>query len=509
MGVGMRAAGAVRMGIALAGLLAAAAWPKVAPNGLFTSEMVLQHGMALPVWGTAAAGEKITVRISGQAKTAVADANGAWKVKLDSLAVGGPLAMSIEGVDTVALTNVMVGEVWLCSGQSNMTIGLGSCGYDAKIEAAGRPDLRLFSRKSDIPGSGPWKACSPASAQGFPATAFFYGRYLQDSLQMPVGIIVGAVGATLVEQWMSTRSVLDDPDLDTSDVFAGGSDGGFADGKKAGGLYRNVIEPLVPFAIRGMAWYQGEWNTNRGAHPEKYQGRFKELIDGWRTAWGQGSVPFQFVQLPNFKSTDAWPEIREAQRLTRRNVPGTAMAIAIDLGGVAGFPDSTELHPKNKKDVGYRLALLALADTYKRPIAAPSGPLFKSMSVRNDTARLVFDYAGSGLMAKDGMLKGFEIAASNDTNFTAASYEVAGKDILVYKPGSKIARVRYAWASAPIASLYNKEGLPASPFQTYASDVTGLAFRGKVPMTKAPAGAFDAAGRKTTPHRTASPRLPP
>jgi sialate O-acetylesterase len=487
--------------------LAAAAWPAVTMNRLFTSNMVLQHGMGVPVWGGAAAGEKITVRLNGQAKSAVAGANGAWRVKLDPLPIGGPHQMVIQGVDTVTLGNVMVGEVWLCSGQSNMTIGLGSSLYDSKVEAAGLTDLRLYSAKSDIVGVGPWNECTPATAQRFPATAFFYGKFLRDSLKIPIGIIVGAVGATVVEQWMSTQSILDDPELDTSNVFAIASDGGFAGGQKGGALFREIIAPLIPFAIRGTAWYQGEWNTAGNANPGKYQVRFQNLIKGWRAEWGQGDFPFHFVQLPNFKSPNAWPTIREAQRLAHKNMANTAMAITIDLGGgVPGFPDSTELHPRNKKDVGFRLALLALARTYGHGIPAPSGPLFKGMSVRNDTARLSFDHAGSGLVAKGGSLTGFEIAAANDTNFLPASAWVSANEVTVTKPGSRITRVRYAWASNPIACLYNKEGLPASPFQTYAADVTGLAGKGnptardgrKEPFSGS-ARTFDLAGRRLEP----------
>ena len=464
--------------------MAAPVRPAITMNRLFTDNMVLQHGMALPVWGTAAAGEKITVKLNGQTKTATAGATGAWKLKLDSLAIGGPFQMVIQGSDTltgagnITLGNVMVGEVWLCSGQSNMTISLNNF-YNPNIEAAGLNNVRLFSEKSDIVGVGPWNECTPATAAKFPATAFFVGKILSDSLKIPIGIIVGAVGATMIEEWLSTQSILDDPDLDTAQVFTDGSDGGFPGGNKGGGLYRAVIAPLIPFAIRGMFWYQGEWNTSANKHPEKYQNRFTELLKGWRTEWDQGDFPIYFVQLPNFKSRDDWATIREAQRLNLKSVANTGMAIAVDLGGgVPGFPDSTELHPRDKKDVGYRLVLPALAHTYGHKILAASGPLFKSLSIRNDTAHLSFEYIGSGLTAKNGSLGGFEIAVANDTNYVAAYASIAGSEVLVYKPGSNITRVRYAWASNPTATLYNKEGLPASPFQTYSTDVTGLAGKG-------------------------------
>ena len=308
--------------------------------------------------------------------------------------------------------------------------------------------------------------------------------------------------------------------MDSNTIINIGSDGGFADGKKAGGLYRNIIAPLAPYAIRGMAWYQGEWNTGGSGFRDKYQSRMQRLIDGWRADWGQGPLPFEIVQLPNFATNDPWQVIREAQRLTRKNVANTGMAITIDLGGgVPGFPDSTELHPRNKKDVGYRLALLALADTYGHKLVAASGPLFKSMSIRNDSAHLVFDYAGSGLIAKGVGLVGFEIATAIDTNFVAASAHIAGTEVVVHKTGAKVTRVRYAWAANPVASLYNKEGLPASPFQTYTSDVVGLLLGAGRPAqgeVRAAPKNWDARGRRLDPGLSASPeifqrryRLPP
>jgi sialate O-acetylesterase len=466
--------------------LAPAVWPTVTMNGLFTNNMVLQHGMAVPVWGTASAGENISVSINGQTKTAIAGTSGAWKVVLDSLAIGGPFQMAIHGANAITLTNVMVGDVWLCSGQSNMTIGLGAFSYrdSLKTLTAGLGNVRLFSEKSDMHGIGPWYACSTSSIAGdFSATAFFFGKYLHDSLNIPIGLIVSAVGATFIEQWMPTQALIDDPELDTSTVMNGGNDGGLQSGLKAGGLYRGFIVPIQPFAIQGTIWYQGEWNTNPSlGSPNKYQTRFTELINGWRTEWGQGNFPFYFVQLPNFNSNDPWATIREAQRLTNKNVANTGMAIAIDLGNkVPGYPDSTELHPRDKRDVGYRLALIALDHAYKRTNPVASGPLFKSMFVRNDTAHLSFDYVGSGLTAKNGALKAFEIAAANDANFVAASANVASSgEVIVYKPGSKVTRVRYAWASNPVSTLYNREGLPASPFMSYVSDITEAQRKGPI-----------------------------
>jgi len=458
-------------------------------NPLFTNNMVLQHGMAVPVWGTAAANETVSVSINGRTKTTTASATGAWKVNLDSLSIGGPLQMVIQGTNTITLSNVMAGDVWLCSGQSNMTIGLGAfSAYADSLKAltAGLGNVRLFSEKSDMQGVGPWYACSTSSiAGGFSATAFFYGKYLYDSLKIPIGLIVSAVGATLLEQWMSTQSVIDDPDLDTSTIMTGGSAGGLTNGLEASGLYRGFIVPIQPFAIRGTIWYQGEWNTNTSiGSPNKYQNRFPELINGWRAAWGQGDFPFLFVQLPNYKSTDPWATIREAQRLTNRSVANTGIAIAIDLGNrVPGYPDSTELHPRDKRDVGYRLALISLDHVYKHTNPAASGPLFKSLYIRNDTAHVSFDYVGSALVPKNGPLQTFQIASANDTNFVNATAVISSHEVLVYKPGSKIARVRYAYSSDPPSTLYNQEGLPAAPFMSYVSDITDVEWNGRINAT--------------------------
>ncbi len=257
---------------------------------------------------------------------------------------------------------------------------------------------------------------------------------------------------------MSTQSILDDPDLDTSTVVQSPA--------KAGDLYRADIAPLIPFAFRGVIWYQGETNAVSAYWPDKYQGRFKELIDGWRNAWGTGDFPFYYVQLPNY-DLDEFLIIREAQRLTLNNVQNTGMAITIDIG------DSTNLHPTDKADVGYRLALNALYKTYGHSNLVSSGPLFKDLYVTGDTAHLSFDYVGSGLVAKGGQLSGFEIASA-DTHFIAATAVIINNQVLVYKPGSRVINVRYAWAPNPKATLYNKEGLPASPFKTYSSDFVGV-----------------------------------
>jgi sialate O-acetylesterase len=452
-------------------IMATAGFGTVTPNRLFTNNMVLQHGAAIPVWGAAAAGETVTVQIGGQTKSTTAAADGSWKVTLDSLPVtAAPLQMTIKGSNALTLTNVLVGDVWLCSGQSNMQFGLLDFGYNPSVEAAGMTPVRLLTLTS----KNGWSECSPSTAGGFSAVAFFFGKNLYDSLKIPIGLAVAAVGATCVEQWMTPKSVAADPDPTLASFrcsYCGGDTTGPVDPKNVSALYRMYIAPTVPFAIKGIAWYQGEWNTfvNNGVnHPEKFLTRFEELVTGWRSEWNRGDLPFYYVQLPNYFSTSMnWPLIREDQRLALKDLKKTGMAITIDIG------DSATVHPTNKRDVGYRLALVALEKSYGHTKLVGSGPLFRNFYIVKDTAHLMFDYAGSGLVAKNSQLGGFEVA-SKDSDFTAATAVLRGNEVVVYKPGGKVANVRYAWASNPKPTLYNKENLPASPFRTYASDVVGV-----------------------------------
>ncbi len=452
--------------------LACVAKPDVTMNRLFANNMVLQHGMPVPVWGTAAAGEVVTVQFGGQTKSSTATSAGTWKITLDSLSISNiPGQMVVRGTNTITVSNILVGDVWLCSGQSNMQFGLSSFGYNAATEAVGMTSVRLLT----LTTSSTWSECSPSTAGGFSATAFFYAKYLYDSLKIPLGLMVAAIGATYVEQWMSPQSVTADGDPTLLSFHTGSGDTtGPIDPRNAAGLYRMYIALVVPFAIKGVAWYQGEWNTivNTYSHPEKYQIRFEELIKGWRKEWPQGNFPFYYVQLPNYYSTSMkWPQIREAQRLALKDVPKTGMAITIDIG------DSASYHPTDKRDVGFRLALVALEKTYGHTKLVGSGPLFRSFSIIKDTAHVTFDYIGSGLVAKNGVLGGFE-TASKDTDFTPATAVLRGNEVIVYNPGSKVVNVRYAWVCNPHPTLFNKENLPASPFRTYASDLVGV----NVPM---------------------------
>jgi len=428
---------------------AAAARAEVKLPGVFADHMVLQRDITLPVWGWAEAGEKVTVTLEAQSKSATAGKDGKWSVRLDPIKAGGPFVLKIQGKNSIEIKDVLVGEVWLCSGQSNMAMSVRGVN-DAKAEAASAnlPKIRMMAvsrRSAKTPQDncgGKWMVCSPAAVGRFSATAFFFGRKLHEELNVPIGLINSSVGGTPIEAWTGPRN--------------------------SGVLYNGMIAPLVPYAIRGAIWYQGERNT-RARNPGKYAGQLAAMIRDWRGVWGQapcgGDFPFIYVQLPNFQKpqtkpseTNGWVLVQEAMLKTLK-VPNTGMAVTIDIGS------GGNIHPKNKQGVGKRLALWALAKTYGKEIVY-CGPLYKSMTTQGGKIVLKFDCVGGGLTAKGGKLKGFAIAGA-DRKFVWADAKIQGSTIVVASPDVKApTAVRYAWAANPACNLYNKEHLPASPFRT-------------------------------------------
>ncbi len=477
---------------------------EVKPNSLFGDGAVLQQGIEVPVWGTARDGETVVVKFQDQ-KVSTTAKNGRWSVKLKKLKAGGPFTMTISGDNTVTITNVLVGEVWLCSGQSNMGFKLDRASNAAEAIATARdPQLRLFTvprdatdePKSDVGGA--WKESTSESASNFSAVAYFFGRELRKSRKVPVGLIDSSVGGTPAEAWTSGATLEANPELrpiieryaeSLKEFKSGepqarykkdlekhkiGAAKAKADGKKLPeapkqpknpeasaqrpcGLYNAMIAPLQPFAIAGTIWYQGEANSGRAA---EYQKLFPAMIGNWRQAWGQGSFPFLFVQIAPHERMS--PEIREAQLLTWQWTPRTAMAVITDIG------EEHDIHPKQKEPVGARLALAARAIAYGEKIEY-SGPVFNAMKVKGDRAVLSFNHVGTGLLAKGGELRGFTIAGA-DGNFVEAMAKIEGKNVVVSNPAiSKPTAVRYGWANTPDVNLFNKEGLPATPFRTDAS----------------------------------------
>lgn len=426
----------------------------VSVSNAFTDHMVLQRGMACPIWGQASAGETVTVELEGQTKTATADAKGAWRVKLDPMAAGGPFTLTLKAANTVTVKDVMIGEVWQCGGQSNMDTRMSFYPRFADtIKAANLPQMRFYTLRQ--PGETTrWEVCSPSTVGKLSALGFFFGREIQKTQGVAVGLVVTAVGGTFISEWLDPESIAADK------VLSGNGDAA------NGGMYRQWVAPVVGYGLRGTVWIQGEQDRSSGL-PAYYAGRFQALIKGWRKVWGQGEFPFYYVQLANYGSKQTSPteeassaEIREAQRLALQ-VPHTSMAVAIDIG------DAGDLHFPDKRTAGIRLSLPAQALDYGKAGLAYSGPLYRSMEIRGGKAYLAFSQTGAGMLAKGGALQGFAIAASSGAWVWADQAEIHGDTVIV--SSAKVtapAKVRYAWGGNPIGNLYNAEGLPASPFRT-------------------------------------------
>ncbi|NOX65211.1 MAG: 9-O-acetylesterase [Chlorobi bacterium] len=623
-------------------------------NPLFTDNMVLQQKQDIPIWGKAEPGGEVIVALMEQRKKGLVDEDGRWRVDLSPVEAGGPYELVISGEKIDRIKNVMVGEVWVCSGQSNMEMPIDGVGkvnnYKEEIANSSYPNIRLLNVEKIMATtpqeklvSDGWEVCSPETTPNFSAVAYFFGRYLYKKLNVPIGLIETAYGGTLVEAWTSGATLKKMPEFaeivreiesdKTTDkekeietkrklaewpdkieeilVNSGTLNHGFQNsdyntndwktmrlptlwealdiyidgvvwfskdvnvpkswdgedlvltlgkindyditwfnGKRvgrgtdvidlrvykipsslvkigqnrivvqvldiggSGGLYgptrkmklsskkesislvgnwkykidpikidvhklpekqdqnagvnrptvlfNGMINPLLPYGIRGAIWYQGESNVERAY---QYRKLFSAMIQDWRNVWDEGNFPFYFVQLANYMKVkpqpadDAWAELREAQTMALE-LPNTGMAVTIDIG------EAKDIHPKNKQEVGRRLALNALAKTYGKDIPY-SGPMYKTMKIDGDKIRLKFTNADGGLKIKDGkQLKGFAIAGS-DKKFVWANANIKGDEVIVWS--SKIKNpvaVRYAWAANPVCNLYNGADLPASPFRT-------------------------------------------
>ncbi len=459
------------------------------------SHMVLQQGMPVPVWGWADDGEKITVTFAGQTKTTTA-AGGKWQVKLDALKASAKgSTLTIQGKNQIKLTDVLVGEVWICSGQSNMEWSvMRSANPKEEAAAANHPTIRLYNvqghPKSYLPRdecNGAWAACTPKSVAGFSAVGFYFGRRLSQELKVPIGLVGSNWGGTRIEPWTSPDGFASVPQL--KDVLAKANQLA-ADQKKAESegnkkfkinhrdptaIYNAMIHPLVPFAMRGGIWYQGESNGGEGI---TYHYKKQALINGWRKLFNP-DLAFYWVQLADFRQSnnkpeggDGWAKLRDAQR-TSLQIPNTGMAVIHDIG------NAKDIHPKNKQDVGWRLAQWALHQNYGRKDLVPAGPLYKDIKVEGNKIRIHFDHVGSGLMVgkknglapteedKGGKLGRFAVAGE-DKVWHWADAVIDGKTVLVSsKDVAKPVAVRYGYTMNPRgANLYNKEGIPASPFRT-------------------------------------------
>ncbi|MBC8012312.1 MAG: 9-O-acetylesterase, partial [Burkholderiales bacterium] len=509
-----------------------------------------QRDAPVPVWGSAAAGEVVVVDFAGQTKRATADAAGRWLVKLEPMpASAEPQTLHVRGRNVLALSDVLVGEVWLASGQSNMAYGLaGADDATTDIAKADDPQLRFFQVKMQTAGEpqfdarGEWKLSSPKTAPGFSAVAYYFARELRAQLGVPVAVIQSAWGGTPAQAWTSMDALRLEPPLTrhlasweqavakrraleaspqlmadyerdiarwkvevrpTFDAAMKAHNAAKAAGKDPGEkpvaawpepanpdpmgvpspsarpstpsvIFNAMIAPLAPYALRGVLWYQGEANAGAGL---EYRTLLPRLIADWRQRW-DAELPFLFVQLPGWEHDPkpaefhAWPWLREAQLLTLQTVPRTGMAVAIDLG------DPRDVHPKGKRDVGLRLALAARQLAYGESLVA-SGPRYREFAIEGGAIRVRFSTGESGLTLgqapwrADGVepnpadrLIGFTIAGA-DRGWVEADAKIDGDSILVSSPQvSRPVAVRYAWANFPRCNLYNRQGLPASPFRT-------------------------------------------
>lgn len=515
--------------------------------------MALQANKPLPIWGTADAGEKVTATLGSETLTATADKDGKWMVKFKPLSSGENLTLSVAGKNKIEVKNIIVGSVWICSGQSNMEFTLRSAhNAETEIPKANYPKIRLFTVTKNVSFTpltdvkGQWVECKPDTARNFSAVGYFFGRELHENTGSPVGLIHTSWGGTPAQSWTSIEKLDANPEL--KEAYSDKTRNNIAnlpalkekyakdlaeyqakmkewketigvkydaamkqwneDAKKAKEqgkseparpqpekpaprgptdpernannatvLYNAMIAPLIPYAIEGATWYQGESNASvDGARI--YNTLFPAMITDWRTRWGEGDFPFLFVQLANFMKRDdvptdnGWPRLREAQ-LNTLKLPNTGMAVIIDIG------QENDIHPRDKMDVGHRLALWAEKMVFGKSVVY-SGPLYDAMKVEGNKIRVSFKSVGSGLTIAAAPstqpsvepekplseIKGFAIAGA-DKKWVWANAKIDGDSVVVWSDNVKDpVAVRYAWGNNPVCNLYNKEGLPASPFRT-------------------------------------------
>ncbi len=466
-----------------------------------SSHMVLQRDMPVHLWGWAEPGEKVTVSLRDASRSDTADELGKWSVFLPPQQAGGPYKLTVAGSNTIVLDDVLIGDVWFASGQSNMEMPLsGWPGAPLKNSAeeiadATHDNLRLLhipQKSSSFPlrdADASWTPCTPETARSFSAAAYFFGRDIAGREHVPVGLVESSWGGTVIEAWMSLDAISADASLmplftnrahmmdsqaDVKEILAAEKRED-EEAQKAGepapihtwrpdpaswapaGLFNGMVAPLTPMTIRGVIWYQGESNSRLGFAP-LYVREFPAMITDWRRQWHEGDFPFLFVQIANFTSnnTENWATIREAQRRTLRLV-NTAMTVTLDIGN----PDN--VHPTDKQSVGARLALGARALSYGEKVEY-SGPLFRCATTDGDAMRVWFDHIAGGLEAKGGALEGFEVAGV-DHHFVKAEARIDGGNVVASSPEVAHPKyVRFGWANAPVVNLFNSAGLPASPF---------------------------------------------
>ncbi len=474
---------------------------------LFTPHAVLQRDLPLRIWGNADPGEAVTVTLAGKSATASGGKDGKWSVVLDPIPAGGPYDLKVSGKATLTVPDVLIGEVFLASGQSNMQFTMtpqppwtkGVLDYEAEVASADVPTVRFITAPTtfaETPASdinAEWTVCSPATAGKYSGVAFYFARKLARDLGVPVGIIASSVGSSTAEAWIATDALSTAPagrerlallakDIatypqqvkDHERALKLWKTGGQREADKPKPvedphrsvfvpalLFNGMIAPYTPATVRGFIWYQGESNASRS---KTYVELMSVLIADWRKRFGRPDMSFYFVQLagyhnPTTHPTDTnWSRLRDAQRRTVDAVPHTGMATAIDVG------DPMEIHPRDKKTVGERLALLALRNTFGRSNLSATGPAYRTFAVAGPAVRLEFDPATGPIVLKG---TGSFTLAGVDRVFHPATAQIRNGSIVVTCPDVPNAvAARYAWEDYPVPTLYNEAGLPASPFRT-------------------------------------------
>ena len=451
---------------------ASAAMADVSVPHVIASHMVLQRGMPVKIWGWAAPGEKVAVKLAGKRAATRANRRGEWKVVLPKMKAGGPHKMIIFGKNTLTLTDILVGEVWIGSGQSNMQWSVdAAANAGPEIAAAKYPKIRLFLVPNVLSGTpnrdvnAAWQACDPSSVRKFSAVLYFFGRHLHKELNVPIGLIASSWGGSRIEPWVPPAGFAAVKELKgLSDMVRTAPKANLAGYGSPTAMYNAMIHPLVPFAVRGAIWYQGESNVFDGM---LYAHKKRALVEGWRKVWGNDKLSFYWAQLAPY-AYSAPPEclakIWEAQTVAM-SIPRTGMAVITDIG------HTRDIHPRNKQDVGKRLALWALAKDYRKNVIY-SGPLYKSMKIEGNKVRLFFDHAGTGLKSRDGKpLNWFQI--SDGTTFVNAQAVIEGKTVVVSSEQvAKPKAVRFAWHQLAEPNLQNSAGLQAGAFRTTSTAPT-------------------------------------
>ena len=481
------------------------------PN-IFTSHMVLQRDQADPIWGKADPGEEVTVTIGAQKHVARAEADGLWRVKLEPLPAGGPHQLIVEGKNKIVLEDVLVGEVWLCSGQSNMEWTVAQS-FDGDLETltADQPQIRFVTvphngvQEPQFDFVGKWEVCTPATVGQFSGVGYFFGRQLQQTLKVPVGLIDASWGGSACEAWINREQLTKDGRFSELLARWEGIEKNFdpvkseaiyqealakwkvaaAAAKEAGkpappaprngsgiltgnsrpaNIYNGSLKPVLGYGIRGNIWYQGESNASRA---REYRDLFPFMIETWRNEWAQGDFPFYWVQLADFQAEKPqpgdsdWALLREAQTMTLSKLKNTGEAVIIDIG------EANDIHPRNKKDVGLRLARWALAKDYGIDVPYQS-PTFKAMEVIDNRIQVTFDHVGQTLKKHDySDVRGFAVAGE-DKKWYWATAEITGPNrvLVSSKDVKNPVAVRYGWADNPVCNLRSQNGLPVTPFRS-------------------------------------------